>query len=53
MFDFFLEFSSGIFLGFSLYFWRKNLIESQGIARASFWQILVPIRLQEAKKINV
>ena len=29
------------------------LVESQGIARASSWQILVQIRLQDAQKVYV
>ena len=42
-----------MFLDASLDFPWQNLVESQGIARARFWQVLVQIRRQEAKTVYV
>ena len=42
--------SSKFFLVFSFDFAGKNLAERQGIAGASFWQILVQIRLQKTRQ---
>ena len=49
---FFLDLSSKVFLVFSFDFAGKNLVERSGIARVSSCQILVRIRLQEAKKFR-
>ena len=50
----FYDFSRIVFCHFSFFpfaFAGKNLEERQGIARASFWQILVQIRRQETRKL--
>ena len=49
---FFRFFSSKMFPFCSFEITAKNLVEAWGIARASFWQILVQIRPQEAKKFR-
>ena len=47
IFIFVLKLSSGTFFIFTFELGGKTLAQRQGIARASFWQILVQISLQE------